>query len=165
MANNQTNHAAEYPIQLSVLIVSYNSIQTIQPCIESAISAFDSITGEVIVIDNNSTDGTPELLENLNNDHENLNVKLNRANRGFAAGNNQALDLAKGQDIMVLNPDTILPEGVLAGLLSEVSASSKIGMVAPQLQFLYGRILKTCRRFARDKDVIYHSLGLAQLYS
>lgn len=155
---------AEAPVQLSVLIVSYNSIQTIQACVESVFSELDTISGEVIVVDNFSTDGTPELLKTMDIENPQLQIVLNRSNRGFAVGNNQALALAEGQDILILNPDTVIQAGTLLEMLKELNVNEKIGIVAPQLQFPDGRIQKTCRRFPRHLDVIYHSLGLTQLY-
>ena len=155
---------AESSVQLSVLIVSYNSIQTIQACVESVFSELDTMSGEVIVVDNFSTDGTPELLKTMAVENSQLQIVLNRSNRGFAVGNNQALALANGHDILILNPDTVVQAGTLLEMLKELNLSEKIGIVAPQLKFPDGRIQKTCRRFPRHLDVIYHSLGLAQLY-
>ena len=80
------------PVRLSVLVVTFNSSQTITSCIKSLIPELNSISGELIVIDNHSTDGTPAILNDLEASYSQMRVVLNRTNWGFAAGNNQAED-------------------------------------------------------------------------
>ncbi len=164
MTKDQAVGDAQRSIYLSVLIVTYNSSQTIHACVESLIPELNSIPGEIIIVDNNSTDDTQIILKELETQHSELCIKLNRANRGFASGNNQALSLAQGKQILILNPDTIVQTGVLAGLLDELEKSEQIGIVAPRLQFPDGRIQKTCRRFPRHTDVLYNIFGLAYFF-
>ncbi|NQV15464.1 glycosyltransferase family 2 protein [bacterium] len=164
MIKDQNVEDSQPSIKLSVLIVSYNSGKTIQVCIESLMEGISSISSEIIIIDNNSTDDTANILKAMETQHDQLSLVLNNTNRGFAAGNNQALDQAHGDYILVLNPDTITQAGVVSGLISELEKNERMGMVAPQLQFPDGRIQKTCRRLPTHMDVIYHSLGLTQLF-
>lgn len=152
------------PIKLSILIVSYNSADTIEQCVDSVVKDAKKLTTEIIIIDNLSTDGTPDILNELKAQNDLLKLVLNKANRGFAAGNNQALDLAQGEYVLILNPDTVIQAGALNGLVTEIEKNEDIGIVAPQLKFPDGRIQKTCRRFPGYMDVIYNSLGLAQVY-
>ncbi len=152
------------PLQLSVLIVTYNSDETIRECVESVLVELETVSGEVIIVDNKSTDGTPKILTDLAEQHAPVAVTLNRVNTGFAAGNNQALQQAGGDHILILNPDTIIQSGVISGLLDELLNNESIGVIAPQLQFPDGRIQKTCRRFPRHRDVIYNLLGLAYFF-
>lgn len=152
------------PLQLSVLIVTYNSSSTIQACLESVFLAGKSLDMETVVVDNQSSDKTVDILDKFAGENANLVLKKNRTNRGFAVGNNQALELARGEHILILNPDTLLPEGVLKKLLAEFGQDEKMGIVAPQLQFPDGRLQKTCRRFPTHLDVIYNVLGLSMLF-
>ncbi|NQV40715.1 MAG: glycosyltransferase family 2 protein [Candidatus Marinimicrobia bacterium] len=154
----------ESPIQLSLLVVTYNSSSTIRVCLESIFQELESLEGEVIVIDNHSTDETGSILDELATQNPKLKVKINRTNRGFAVGNNQALELARGQHILILNPDTILQKSVLIHLLSELEKDGTNGAIAPQLQFPDGRLQKTCRRFPTHLDVIYNVFGLSTLF-
>ena len=154
----------EPPIQLSILIVTYHSSSTIRVCLKSVFQELTSTEGEVIVVDNQSTDNTISILDELLAQNSKLKVKLNRTNRGFAVGNNQALEMARGQHILILNPDTILQNGILKNLLRELEKDEKTGAVAPQLQFPDGRLQKTCRRFPTHMDVIYNVFGLAALF-
>jgi len=151
-------------IELSVLMVTYNSSQTIKGCLESVLAEINNLSGELIIVDNHSTDDTPALLESYTAEHPEIILELNKTNRGFAIGNNQALKLAMGKHLFVLNPDTVLKPGVLKALLEALEKDKKIGIVAPRLQFPDGRIQKTCRRFPRHIDVIYNLFGLSALY-
>jgi GT2 family glycosyltransferase len=151
-------------LQVSILIVTYNSADTLRECLESIIPELKTTSGEIIVVDNHSSDDTVDILKTLQAAHSELKIELNRVNRGFAVGNNQALEQALGRQILILNPDTILKPGVIGGLLKELEKSDKIGLVAPQLQFPDGRIQKTCRRFPKHLDVIYGLTGLAHLF-
>ena len=164
MGENRSSQRSGFDLDLSVLIVTYNSKDTIAACVSDLMQALKSLTAEVIIVDNHSTDGTREELELLKDQHESLHIQLNRSNRGFAAGNNQALDMARGKDILILNPDTRPERDSIAGLLSELRSNPEWAVVAPQLHYPDGRIQKTCRRFPRYRDVIFHSLGLAQAF-
>jgi len=154
----------ESPIQLSILIVTYNSSSTIRVCMDSVLQELNQLNAEVIVVDNQSTDETVSILDEFSSRNAKLQIETNRTNRGFAVGNNQGLEMARGQHILILNPDTILQSGVLKGLLIELEKDGKIGVVAPQLQFPDGRVQRTCRRFPRHSDVIYNVFGLANLF-
>ncbi len=154
----------ESPIQLSILIVTYNSASTIRVCLESVFQELQSLDGQVIVVDNHSSDDTVSILDELLTQNTHLKVEINRTNRGFAVGNNQALEMAGGHHILILNPDTILQAGILKNLLFELEKDEKMGVVAPQLQFPDGRIQKTCRRFPNHMDVIYNVFGLSVLF-
>lgn len=151
-------------IKLSVLMVTYNSSQTINGCIESVLAEIKASPGELIIVDNHSTDDTSALLESYAAQHPEIILQLNKVNRGFAIGNNQALALASGEHFLILNPDTVLETGVLNALLEALESDKNIGIVAPQLQFPDGRIQKTCRRFPRHIDVIYNVFGLSNFF-
>ena len=147
-------------LKLSILMVTYNSAATITACIQSLLPQLAEVKGELIVVDNASVDASPRLLEQFAQSNDRIQVTLNHKNRGFAAGNNQALAVAGGEQILILNPDTVVTPGVLSGLLTALETDQSIGIVAPQLRFPDGRIQKTCRRFPRHLDVVYHVLGL-----
>ncbi|MCF7808253.1 MAG: glycosyltransferase family 2 protein [Candidatus Marinimicrobia bacterium] len=155
---------ADPQLQLSVLIVTYNSRTSIQACVSSLLQELSSIRAELIIVDNNSTDGTQDELTKIAATNPSVVIQLNKKNRGFAVGNNQALHLATGEHILILNPDTQVLPGSVTGLLQALSQNETTGAVAPQLKFPDGRIQKTCRRFPKYRDVIFHSLGLAQLF-
>jgi GT2 family glycosyltransferase len=149
---------------LSILIVTYNSAGTIRACVESVVADLSGLESEIIIVDNHSWDSTASLLEDLKQIYPDLILILNKHNRGFALGNNQALSHASGQDIFILNPDTVVHLGTIPGLFKALRGNEKTGVTAPRMQFPDGRIQYTCRRFPTHMDVVYHSLGLAHLF-
>ena len=92
-------------IQVSVIIVNYNTKKLLKDCLHSIYNQTKDITFEIIVSDNNSTDGSIEMLQI---DFPSVIIIKNEKNLGFGAANNRALDIAKGKYIFYLNSDTIL---------------------------------------------------------
>ena len=94
-------------MHLSVIIVNYNVKYFLEQCLYSVQKACLGFDTEIIVVDNNSTDGSREYLELM---FPAVKFIWNYHNPGFARANNQALYMAKGGFILFLNPDTLLPE-------------------------------------------------------
>lgn len=92
-------------MDLSVIIVSYNVKKYLRECLMSVRLASEKIDCEIFVVDNNSADGSAEMVK-----HEFPGVKLilNNLNSGFAAANNQAIKLSEGSYVLLLNPDTLV---------------------------------------------------------
>ena len=118
------------PPRASIVIVTFNSLVFTKLCIESVIANTEFPGYELIVVDNRSTDGTVEYLRELARVHSHVTVLFNDSNRGFAPANNQALALAKGDVLVLLNNDTIVPPGWLPGL-SRVLDDPAIGLAGP----------------------------------
>ena len=114
----------------SIIILAYNQLQHTRLCLES-IAAHTCLPHEVILVDNGSTDGTPEFFETWQRAHPNCIVIRNAGNRGFAAGNNQALALARGHHLVLLNNDTVVTERWLEGLLKVFQLHPQTGIVGP----------------------------------
>jgi GT2 family glycosyltransferase len=127
---------------ISVTIVSYNSDVYIERCLES-VFAQDWPSIEIIVIDNASSDQTCSLLEKYKG---RIQVVLNAENRGFAAGQNQAIHLAKGEWIFALNPDVRLEPNFLSLLLQEKNLDPKIGTICGKLLRANSDLLPTLDR-------------------
>jgi GT2 family glycosyltransferase len=104
----------EVKIDVSILIVSYNTRDFTLPCLKSVYQQTRGITFEVIVVDNNSDDGSADAIE-----RQFPQVKLIRSekNLGFAAANNLAAKRAVGEFVLLLNPDTIVLDGAICKLL------------------------------------------------
>lgn len=104
--------------ELSIIIVSFNTKRITVDCISSIFESLQgtNLTVEVIVIDNNSTDGSVEELQRLHNNHPNLVLKENKENIGFGKANNQAVGMAKSDYILLLNSDTVVLENALEKL-------------------------------------------------
>lgn len=149
-------------ISVSIIIVTYNSEKEIGNCIHSLLPQLNDIDGEIIIIDNNSTDNTISLINNI--DSKSISIICNNKNFGYTKANNQGIKNAKREYIFFINPDTIVPNGVIKNLLNEIEDSKDCGAIAPQLRFPDGRIQKSCRRFPRRRDILYESIGLSKLF-
>src|SRR5882672_8219230 len=114
---------------VSVTLVTYNSGRFIKRCLESVLEQrYPHV--EVIVIDNASTDGTADLLEQFENK---CRIHYNQENIGFAAAQNQAIALSRGGWILTLNPDVLLLQTFIEELVLAGTIDSKVGSVCGKL--------------------------------
>ncbi|MCB9461510.1 MAG: glycosyltransferase [Anaerolineaceae bacterium] len=123
-----------YPM-FSIVIVTWKNLDLTQQCVESIFRNTDYPNYEIIVVDNASDDGTPDYLKSLAAREDRVKVILNDENRGFAAANNQGIQLAEGENVLLLNNDTIVTRGWLTGL-GRYLRDEKIGMVGPVTNFV-----------------------------
>jgi GT2 family glycosyltransferase len=101
-------------VDLSVIIVSYKCLSLLRQCLDSLLRECGSMEVELIVVDNASRDGTTDELSRF---YSAVRLIANTENVGFPAANNQALAVARGRNILVLNPDTIVSEGAISTLI------------------------------------------------
>lgn len=126
-------------MDLSIIIVSYNTKKLTLECIDSIISNTKGINYEIIVVDNGSTDGTTEELKNRITRPETVKtqkLKLieNKKNLGFAAANNQGWKVAKGDYILFLNSDTEIGNNVLGQMVAWMDKSPEVGVATCSLK-------------------------------
>jgi GT2 family glycosyltransferase len=115
---------------ISIVIVSHNVWDYLDKCIHSILSQ-KGISPEIIVVDNNSTDGT---LTNLKANHPAVKVISNKNNAGFSAANNQGIKAATADVILLLNPDTeITGLDTLRKMTDYLLGDDNIGILAPKL--------------------------------
>ncbi|WP_322799223.1 Gfo/Idh/MocA family oxidoreductase [Thermoflexus sp.] len=119
-----------YP-KVSIVIVTYNGLHFTQLCINSILRNSLWPNLEIIVVDNGSTDGTLEYLQELALSHSNLRLILNYRNLGFPAAVNQGIKLSAGEYIVIMNNDVIVTRGWLGRLIRHFERDSMIGMVGP----------------------------------
>lgn len=120
----------EFP-RVSILILTYNNLLINKLCLESVFVNTNYPDFEVIVVDNASSDGTPEWLKQYSQSHPNLHIILNTENCGFAGGNNQAARLATGEYLVFLNNDTVVTRNWIQGLLKYFQRDPRVGLVGP----------------------------------
>jgi len=111
-------------------VVTCNELVYTRLCLESLLAYTDDPAYEIIVVDNGSSDETPTYLRAMARHHDRLRVKFNDINRGFAAATNQGLALARGNVLVLLNNDTILPPDWLPALTNYLE-NPGIGLVGP----------------------------------
>jgi O-antigen biosynthesis protein len=149
-------------LQLSVIIVNYNVKYFLEQCLFSVLKACRNVAAEVIVVDNNSTDGSRELLEEK---FPSVYFTWNTVNTGFAKANNQALQSAKGEYILFLNPDTIVPEDCFEKCIAFLRSQPKAGALGIKMIDGSGKFLKESKRaFPSPLTSLYKLSGLAKLF-
>jgi N-acetylglucosaminyl-diphospho-decaprenol L-rhamnosyltransferase len=129
---------------LSIVIVSWNTRDLLERCLSSLQAARGDLELEIIVVDNASQDGTPELVRQR---FPQVILLEPGQNVGFAAGNNLGLARARGQWLMLLNPDTEVRGGVLQALVAFLQKHPMIGVAGPPLWYATGEHQSSRRRF------------------
>jgi GT2 family glycosyltransferase len=160
--------ATQQNLDLSILILNYNTRAQLRACLESLLMEGStslgggSIDAEVFVVDNDSSDGSADMVA-----HEFPWASLIRSprNGGFAFGNNQALVQARGGAVLLLNPDTLMPRGAIASLLDRLATHPAAGVVGPKLIRPDGSMHLACRRsFPTPSIAFYRLSGLSRLF-
>jgi GT2 family glycosyltransferase len=142
---------------LSVIIVSWNTRDELRACLESVRTGLRPISGEVIVVDNASADGSAEMVEES---FPRVCLVRNAQNLGFAAGCNVGLDAASGRYVLLLNPDTIVLDDVLAATVRYLDEHPQVGALGCRVRNADGTLQPTC---FRDPSVTNTFLGLTGL--
>lgn len=117
--------------KVSIIIVTFNNLELNRLCLESIYTRTEWPHYEVIVVDNASSDETPEYLKEAEKTFSNLRVILNRTNLGCAPANNIGLEQATGEYLVLLNNDTIVTRGWLSSLIRRLNSDSTIGLIGP----------------------------------
>lgn len=116
----------------TVVLLTYNSLEeTTRPCIDSLYKYTPVSDFQLVIVDNMSTDGTREYLENLEKSHANITLHLNKKNEGYAAGNNRGIELAEYPYIVLLNNDTLVTPDWLQTILRPLDEDPSVGLVGP----------------------------------
>ncbi|MGB4780848.1 glycosyltransferase, partial [Candidatus Methylomirabilis sp.] len=121
----------------SIIILTHNGLAHTKKCLAS-IDTHTPEPHDLIIVDNASTDGTLGYLRDYTAAHDNTQVVANLTNRGFAAGNNQGLALARGEYALLLNNDTIVTQGWLKRMLQVFNAHPDVGIVGPMSNYVSG---------------------------
>ncbi len=147
---------------ISVIIVSYNVKGFLQHCINSVKKASEGLDVELFVVDNNSIDGTGEMVKK---NFPDVHFIGNSVNYGFGKANNQALKLSKGKYVLFLNPDTLIEENTLKVFVDFMDQNPKVGMVGPKILNSDGTLQLACRRsFPSPGVALPKLLGLSTLF-
>lgn len=131
-------------VTLSSITVTWNSEDYIKGCIDSLRQGLSDLDAEIIVVDNNSTDGTVETVRS----YPDVNLIRNKENVGFGRANNQGVEVSKGEILLFLNPDTVVHEGAIKRMVSFLKNNKKVGMVGPEQVSGEGKLLFNYSRFS-----------------
>ena len=124
-------------MDLSVIVVSYNTRELLRGCLASVVSSVTSrLEYELLVVDNASSDGSAAMVGEA---FPQALLFVNSQNRGFAAANNQAIRRSRGRRVILLNPDTVVRKGALRLMVRFLDERPHVGVVGPRLLFPEGR--------------------------
>lgn len=149
-------------MQLSIIIVSYNTEELLSDCLESIAVAKRGLETETFVVDNSSIDKTVETVK-----QKFPWVKLieNPQNLGFSKANNIALNLAKGKYILILNPDTVLQKDTLFKMVEFMDNNPKFSMATCKVELENGKQdLDARRRFPTPWRAFCHFSHLSKIF-
>ncbi len=146
--------------KLSIIIVNFNTAKFLQNCIKSIIANAGNLNFEIIVVDNAST-------EKLKVKSEKLKVKiiLNKKNMGFAVANNQGIRQARGEYILLLNPDTLIEKRTLPEMIDFMEGNPNVGAVTCRVNLENGKLDDASHRgFPTPWNSFCHFSGLGKIF-
>lgn len=155
-------------IDVSIVILNYNTCEHLRACLQALLDegsttlSNGALQAEVFVVDNASSDGSADMVA-----AEFPWVRLIRSprNGGFAHGNNQALKLARGSAVLLLNPDALVPDGAIVRFVELLDSHPEAGIIGPKLVKEDGSMHLACRRsFPTPEIAFYRVSGLSRLF-
>jgi GT2 family glycosyltransferase len=149
-------------MKLSVIIVNYNVQYFLENCLNSVFKASTNLDCEVIVVDNNSVDGSIAMLKDK---FPEVTLIANKENQGFSKANNQAIRIAKGEYVLLLNPDTVVEEDTFNCCINFMDARPKAGGLGVKMLDGKGTFLPESKRGLPTPSVAFYKIfGLSQLF-
>lgn len=141
-------------ISLSIIIVSWNVSQLLQNCLDSIYKNRGILNLQVIVVDSGSADDSCEMVRAH---FPQVTLFDMQENVGFPKGNNIGLQAAVGQNILLLNPDTVVIADAIPKMLSFLEQNPAVGLVGPMLRYPNGDIQSSRRRFPAVSTGLFES--------
>lgn len=149
-------------MKISVVIVNYNVKYFLEQALYSVRKAMSGISGEVFVVDNNSVDNSCEMVRKK---FPEVILIENKDNTGFSKANNQAIRMAKGEYILLLNPDTVIQEDCFSKVIEFMDLTPDAGAVGVKMIDGKGHFLPESKRGLPTPAVAFYKMfGLAALF-
>lgn len=149
-------------MKISVIIVNYNVEFFLEQCLNSVFAALKHVDGEVFVVDNNSIDGSVDMVRAK---FPQVKLIANKVNTGFSKANNQALKIAQGEYHLLLNPDTIVEEDTFKSVVDFMDAHPDAGGLGVKMIDGKGNFLPESKRGLPTPSVAFYKIfGLASLF-
>ncbi len=149
-------------IDLSIVIVNYNVSYFLEQCLHSVFKASEQLSCEVFVVDNNSVDGSVEMVAEK---FPQAILIANKDNVGFSRANNQAIRISKGRYVLLLNPDTLVEEDTFTKSVSYMDNHPNAGGLGVRMIDGKGQFLRESKRGLPTPSVAFYKIfGLAALF-
>lgn len=147
---------------LSVVIVNYNVAYFLEQCLNSVLAARKALKVQIFVVDNNSVDGSVEMVQQK---FPNVHCIANKENVGFSSANNQAIALSDARYIVLLNPDTVVEEDTFDKVVTFMDAHPEGGGLGVRMVDGKGRFLPESKRGLPTPMVAFYKIfGLSKIF-
>jgi GT2 family glycosyltransferase len=147
---------------LSIIIVSYNARAHLERCLAALQESPAMVPHEIVVVDNASSDGSAEAAQRF----AGVRVVAAGANRGFAAANNIGIRASRGECLLLLNSDTVVPAGALDTLVHELERRSDVAVLGPRLvdgegrpELSFGKMIAPWNELRQKCLVLFNDRG------
>ena len=149
-------------MKLSIIIINYNVKFFLEQCLLSVKTAIQGIESEIFIVDNNSVDGSQQMLKDRFHD---FNIILNDKNVGFAKANNQAIRQASGEYILLLNPDTVVENDTFSKIIAFMDVHPEAGGLGVKMVDGKGNFLPESKRSLPTPTIAFYKIfGLSKLF-
>ncbi|MBI1804265.1 MAG: glycosyltransferase family 2 protein [Ignavibacteriae bacterium] len=148
-------------MDVSIIIVGYNSRELLKRCLASIIRETNGISYEIVLVDNASTDETRETIEQ---EFPTVRTIWNNQNRGYAAANNQGIAIAHGKYVVLLNPDTEVLDGAIQKIVEFADCHPRAGIVGCKLLFPDRTLQRSVKSFPTFTNVLWESTFLYRVF-
>jgi len=149
-------------MKLSIIIVNYNVKYFLEQCLYSVRKALNGVDAEVIIVDNNSVDGSVDMLQQKFAEY--LLIQ-NQQNTGFSVANNQGIKHSKGQYVLLLNPDTVVQEDTFRKVIAYMDDHAEVGGLGVKMIDGKGNFLPESKRGLPTPMVAFYKIfGLAKIF-
>jgi GT2 family glycosyltransferase len=149
-------------MKLSIVIVNYNVRYFLEQCLHSVKKAVQGMPAEVFVVDNNSVDGSVEMLTER---FPEIITIANKENVGFSRANNQAIQIARGEYILLLNPDTVVEDDTFHKVVQFMDEHPDAGGLGVKMVDGKGKFLPESKRGLPTPSVAFYKIfGLSRLF-
>ncbi len=141
---------------LTVVIVTWNSAAFVRECLQSLRVGHLNLATQIVHVDNASVDGSAWIA----NGFDPVETIINEQNRGFARACNQGIRLARGQCVLLLNPDATLRTGALDEMVAYMDNHPEVGILGPKVLNTDGSLQSSCRRFPTYSAALFNRNSL-----
>lgn len=149
-------------MKISIIIVNYNVRFFLQHCLHSVVKACEQVDAEVIVVDNGSSDGSQEMMREHFPD---ITYVYQRENLGFSKANNMGIRQAKGEYVLLLNPDTVVQEDTFARCIRFMDDHANAGGMGVKMLDGHGKFLPESKRGLPTPSVAFYKVfGLSSIF-
>ncbi len=145
--------------KIAISIINFRTAELTQKCVLSVLQDLKDIDGQIVIVDNQSGDGSADIIQDWIEAQETKCITLIRSpmNSGFSGGHNQGIAACDAEFYLVLNSDALLQPGFLKSIIATAETNPRTGLVAPVLSYQDGTVQSSCFRFHSPASEIIRS--------